>query len=363
MANRRPLVLVDGRRKELPFVDSLPGSVIEAYQGRNHIINGGFDVWQRGLSATAVGYQAADRFVHNVGGNAAATMNRIALLPEDFPAGVFSPSAACRIVINSNGTDTVNNFITLQHRAENLARFSNRLLHYGMWVRVNNPGLKVVFEATADPGPGGNSNGGVSNTIGVKTFTIAQANVWTFCPNPFQFPSVRGFSIVSPELSSLRYNVWMSAGTAHNSRNQNLGFQPANSVFDFAMMQLEYGSAPSAFEVLPYAQHYALCRRYAQVYRPPGGMPFLSCTARFANQVIAPMPISPMRITPAVSTSGTLTTVLAGIGYNASAVVGTGSSPDAIYLALTIANATPGHGGYLYATPNSEFSMTLDAEI
>jgi len=311
MANRRPLVLVDGRRKELPFVDSLPGSLIEAYQGRNHIINGGLDLWQRGSNATVPGYQAVDRFVHNVGGNSAASMSRIALLPEDFPAGVFSPSNACRIVINSNGTDTVNNFITLQHRAENVARFSNRLLHYGMWVRVNNPGLKVVFEATADPGAGGASNGGLSNTIGVKTFTIAQANVWTFCPNPFQFPTVRGFSIVSPELSSLRYNIWMSAGTAHNSRNQNLGFQPVNSVFDFAMMQLEYGSAPSPFEVSPMAAIIAACQRYYEKSYDlsviPGGAATAGRISRSNSAAVGGINFQnyafkvPKRVTPAVS--------------------------------------------------------------
>lgn len=363
MANRRPIVLADGRRKELPRVDRLAGSLIEAYQGRNHVINGGLDIWQRGTSSAVAGYQTVDRFVNNVGGSAQATMSRIALLPEDFPAGVFSPNYAMRVLINSNGSDTVNNFVTVQNRIENAARFSARDLHYGMWVRVNNAGLKVVFEATLDPGVGGNTNGGTSNSIGVKTFTIAQANVWTWCPNPFTTPSIRGFTVPAPETSSLRYNLWLSAGTAHNSRNQSLGFQPVNSQFDFAMLQLEYGTEATPFEVLPAAQILNASRRYCQVSRMTAGNPFASAAARVSTQVISTMTMEPMRIAPALLSSGSLTAVLAGTVYNATAVSATATSNDALYLSLTVAGATPGQAGYVYATPGSDFILTKDAEI
>lgn len=284
MAKKYPLVfgLTSGgapsRFDELQPGDQLFADSIAEYSGRNHIINGGMDVWQRALSATTTGYQAVDRFVHNVGGNAQATMSRVAVLPDDFPAGVFSPNYACRVLINANGTDPAANFITIQPRIENVARFSSRTLTISMWIRVNTAGLKVVFEATADPGVGGSPNGGMSNSIGVTTWTIAQANVWTYVTATFTFPSVRGFTIPTPEGSSLRFNLWMSAGTNHNSRNNNLGFQAVGSQFDFAMLQLEYGDVATPFEVLPAAIILALCQRYYEKSYEPAVAPGSSST-------------------------------------------------------------------------------------
>lgn len=231
---------------------------IRAFTGRNVIINGAFDIWQRGTSSSLGGYSSVDRFVNNVN-LGTTTLSRISLSPEDFGASVYSPQYALRAVVNPSGSAAA--FSTIQHRVENLARFSARTMTVSFWVRVSNPGQKVVFEVSIDTGAGGSVPAGVQvNNIGTQTFTIASANVWTYVTKTFVMPSLRTVTIANPDLSSLRFNLWLSSGTDNSGRNNAIGIQ--NGTFDFAMLQLEYGDTATNFEVLPIPLVLSLCQRY-----------------------------------------------------------------------------------------------------
>lgn len=165
------------------------------------------------------------------------------------------------------------------------------------------------------------------------------------------------------EGSSLRFNLWMSAGTAHNSRNESLGFQAPGSVFDFAMMQIEYGQVATPFEVLHPGASLALCQRYCQVLRNFAGNPFAPAFARLATQLIVPVGFSQMRQTPAAFHTGALTAVLAGTGFNATATTAVAASANFMYYTLTVSGAPSGASGYVYATPGNDVQTVLDAEI
>ncbi|WP_414609316.1 hypothetical protein, partial [Stenotrophomonas pavanii] len=75
-----------------------------------------------------------------------------------------------------------------------------------------------AFEVALGPG-GGTIPGAVPiSGIGVKTFTLG--TVWQRFTATFTVPSLVGSTLA--DNSSLNFNLWLSAGSSHNSRNNSL---------------------------------------------------------------------------------------------------------------------------------------------
>lgn len=250
MASKTPLVLnqVTARVEELAAADTIPGFMVEGLVGRNIVINGDFRFWQRGTGFTATGY-GADRFLNNING-ITCTMTRLSLGVGEIAGFKY----ACRMSFNG-GSDPAH-YATLQHRMENLGYYSGKTLTFSGYMRANTAGVKVAFEC-ALIAAGGTIPGAVPSTaIGVTTFTLGAS--WQKFTATFTVPSLVGATL--NDNSSLSFNIWLSAGSNHNPRNNNLGFQSA--IVDFVGLQLEEGGIATAFEQRPDAVEFALCQRY-----------------------------------------------------------------------------------------------------
>ncbi|QYW02493.1 tail fiber [Stenotrophomonas phage Silvanus] len=216
--------------------------------GKNVVINGDFRFWQRGTGFNLAGY-GADRFLNNISG-ITCSMTRLALAVGEIAGFKY----ACRMSFNA-GSDPAH-YATLQHRVENLGYYSGKTLTFSGYMRANTAGLKVAFEVALGAG-GGTIPGAVPvSGIGVQTFTLGTA--WQRFTATFTVPSLVGASLT--DNSSLNFNLWLSAGSSHNSRNNNLGFQ--SGIVDFVGLQLEDGGTATIFEYRPDALELALCQRY-----------------------------------------------------------------------------------------------------
>ncbi len=251
MATRTPLILnqTTARIEELAAADTIPGTMIEGFLGRNFLINGDFRFWQRGTSFSTNSY-GADRFLNNTSG-APCTMSRIALGAGEL--GGFT--TACRMSFGAGSAAA--DYATLQPRLENLAQFSGRTLTFSGYMRATTVGLKVAFEGSMIAGPGGSFPSGMqTNALGVTTFT--PSTTWERFTATFTLPNLTG--VVFGPYSALSFNLWLSAGSNHNFRNNSLGFQ--SGVVDFVGLQLEHGSTATDFEQRPDALELMLCQRY-----------------------------------------------------------------------------------------------------
>jgi hypothetical protein len=252
--------------------------------GRNRIINGGFDVWQRGTSFTnPIDVYTADRWktlrlnstAHTVSQQSGGPTGFRYFLRDQRPA---SNTATDSIFLGyswetSDAVQLQGQTVTLSFYARKGANFSDAGSALTLFL-LNGTGT--------DQGPFTGHTGEGSNILTPGTATLTTS--W----QRFVFTGT-----FSPNATSARLNIaWSPTGTA-----------AANDYFDITGVQLERGSSPTPFEFKSYAQELRECQRYFfSMSRPPLRGTFSSSTAYSRAAMSLPVP---MRIAPTVSSSGT----------------------------------------------------------
>ena len=99
---------------------------------RNRIINGNFDIWQRGTSFTDSEY-GADRWLHErVGTTQSATRQAFTLGQTDVPG---EPTYFCRTVVSS--VAGAGNFCVLTQYIENVRTFAGQQVTVSFWAKAD----------------------------------------------------------------------------------------------------------------------------------------------------------------------------------------------------------------------------------
>lgn len=220
--------------------------------GRNKIINGNFDIWQRGTSFNLYQY-TADRWVNVLLGSSASTVTRqnFTLGQTDVPG---NPSHYYRATTNSGGT--ASSGIVLQQRIEDVRTFQSQTVTVSFWAKADaTKPVSVEFEQNF--GTGGSPSATVIN-IGVTKFTLTSS--WAKYTATVFIPSISGKTLGSNNNDFLAFNIWLEAGSDYNSRTDTLGLQ--SGTFDIAQVQIEEGSIATKFEELPLSTQLQLCQRY-----------------------------------------------------------------------------------------------------
>lgn len=202
---------------------------------KNYIINGGFDIWQRGISFTNLtnGSYSADRWVvYDAVGNINYNVIR--------NVGLFDGGHGITYTWNSGtGLRSVVQFI------ENVARFK-----VGTQVTVS-------FEAYTNSTPYTISVGvqGVRGTwaaaTGVTSTNITLTNTKTRYTATVTVPDWTTIGIDWTRLEDTKLALKFDMGVETNGRN-----------FILSNVQLEKGSVATPFENRPYGLELSLCQRY-----------------------------------------------------------------------------------------------------
>jgi len=223
---------------------------------RNKIINGNFDIWQRGTSVTGVtsGQYLADRWVTlRVGSTANVSRQSFTLGQTDVPG---EPTYFHRTVVTS--VAGAGNYCVQGHRVESVRTLAGQTAILSFWAKAD-ASKNIALEFVQLFGTGGSPS---SVVTGIGVTTCALTTSWQKFTTTVSLPSITGKTLGSDNNDQLILYFWFDAGSDFNSRTNSLGQQ--SGTFDIAQVQLEAGSVATPFEQRPMGVELALCQRYYQ---------------------------------------------------------------------------------------------------
>ena len=231
--------------------------------GKNRIINGAMDIWQRGTSGTSIGTSVygPDRW-RNYGGNALT-------LTSSTTYG--NPKS---LLIQANNT---NHGIGQRIESFNIADLAGQTVTLSYKIRADNAGTHNLLMFY----PAGTDNWS-SETPFVNTSKSYTNNVVTTITHTVTLPAqaANGISVMFQ---------WYNGGAAINL---------TAFIWD---IQLELGSQATQFEHRPYGTELALCQRYFQVHSDTTNiaLPTAVATASTALNLSLALPVT-MRASPSL---------------------------------------------------------------
>ena len=255
-----------------------------ALNGKNLLINGGFDVWQRGTSFTPGDYGistcTADRWLYDPCSTATVTVSRQSLTPGS-TSGLFTSLYFLRTTL----AGTASGPQYFRQRIEGLHHFSGKTVTLSYYVKTSaasygwtDPRLNMVYD-TANHYVNGRE-------VGV----LPSSNMWQKRTKVFDIPEATHEALTSNSYLEVLFI---------------LGTRDATFSIDIANVQLEFGDTATDFEYRHPAEELALCQRYYE--RGSNGIPkvanMLSSDILRANAI--PFKVTKRRVP--VMTIGALT--------------------------------------------------------
>ena len=293
------------------------GAAAPVVAGKNFLINGAMEYFQRGTSSSAAGNTyVADRWLL---GNSNATQSQITGI------GLNGFRYATRIQRTSGSTSTGSNYLIQAFETSTIQPVAGQTVTLSFYARAgalySGTNLGVEFDTGTGTDEGAGS-GPASPTAVISTNTATLGTGWVRYT----------FTSASPApTSATSGRVYISVKCA--------GTAGATDYVDITGVQLEIGSVATPFSRAggTLSGELAACQRYYQTYvSPPLRGAFASSTS--ANRMGMTLPVV-MRTVPSISLTGTLDVY---DGQNLStftSLTGTNSKATAIELDATVANA------------------------
>ena len=225
---------------------------------KNLIINGGFDVWQRGtsFSHTAItDSYTADRWLHANNGTTSTTIQAW---------DIINSEKITTVVAESVGYT----YNALIQRLEGLRKLQGKTLTLSFWVK-SNVGTESQYIEFRDS---------IGNVVTEKTFSVTYTGSWQYVTHTFDVPTD---VLYDNDLS------WF-----------NVSFYGGDSLA-LANVQLELGSQATDFEYRSYGEELSLCLRYYQK-----GRSSVYDSADNATRYGSDNFVVPMRATPTMVRTG-----------------------------------------------------------
>lgn len=216
----------------------------------NYIINGNFDFWQRGASASlSTSTYLADRWLNGFLNNNSANISR-----QTFAniAGEPPGSKYFHRFEYPSSTNNSNERVNVLQRIEGVTRLAGKTVTVSMWVKANaNKFIAIEMQQIFGISPS-------INVSGSKKFAIG--TTWQKITHTISIPSVEGKSIGDTSYTNLV--IWLSGGSDINDRTESLGNQ--SGTFDIAQVKLEEGDTATPFVLAggTIEGELAACQRY-----------------------------------------------------------------------------------------------------
>lgn len=221
-------------------VDGLVGSsTLSPYPPAqyNRLINGNFDVWQRGVSTVAIGFYTADRWLYGADGTGqASTISQQSFTPGQ---GIVpnEPKYYLRLAVTTAATGQT--FNILSQRIESVGSFAGLNVTLSFWAKAET-NRTASSRAVQNFGSGGSAS--VVSSGGTHNLTTS----WQKFTTVITIPSISGKTIGSNDYLSLELNL------------------PINTLetIDIAQVQVNVGNQALPFQPRSIAEEFALCQRY-----------------------------------------------------------------------------------------------------
>lgn len=246
---------------------------------KNKLINGNFDIWQRGTSFTTAGY-SADRWLTSADTNSGWTVSRQAFTvgQTEVPG---EPTYFMRFAISAGNLAGP----VFQQRIEDVRTFAGKTVTASFYTKVSSGSTFTpsYFRMTQNFGSGGSAD---SFVIPNETITAITGS-WAKYTYTFNVPSITGKTIGTGNYVTFMFRIPDSTTTT----------------VDLAQVQVEEGSVATGFEFRPIGVETALCQRYYQVRSGTQ----IHATRGFQSDVSVRMNVflvNPMRAAPTVALVG-----------------------------------------------------------
>lgn len=240
---------------------------------KNAIINGAFDIWQRGTSfaAAANGSFSSDRWEWvNTGSDlGVVTVARSTDVPTLAEAGVLANYSYHVDVTTADASINADMQCRIRQRIEGFIwrNFAQRGLTFSFWVKATKTGTYCIsaFNTGADRHFITEYTINTTNTWEKKTITIPaspSAGTWDYTTGiglEISFILASGSTLGSGTAGS-----WQSSGIQIATSNQVNGLDSTSNDFRIALVQLEVGDVATPFEIRPYPLELQMCQRYYQ---------------------------------------------------------------------------------------------------
>lgn len=303
---------------------------------RNKIINGNFDIWQRGTSFTTAGY-SADRWSTSADTNSGWTVSRQAFTygQTEVPN---EPTYFLRFAISSGSLAGP----VIQQRIEDVRTFAGKTVTATFYAKVSSgstftPGY---LRMTQNFGSGGSA---AAYVVANETVT-ALTSSWAKYTYTFNVPSIAGKTIGAGNYVTFMFRIPDSTTTT----------------VDFAQVQVEEGTTATAFEQRPIGVELALCQRYLPVFSAPASSRFnagyfYTSTVFYSNFVFQ----VPTRVTPTgIATTGSFNaTYLTAQQATTPSWLGEASTTQAGVYGVVSGVVSAGVGMALAATSGGEVTI------
>jgi hypothetical protein len=217
--------------------------------GKNKIINGDFNIWQRGTTQAVIDvgavYGSADRWLFGRNGTISTGTNTVSR--ETFTVGQTdvpnNPTFFCRWTTTTLGTSQTR--IDVNQYMENVSTFAGQTATLSFYIKSSGTfGISTFVEQ--------NFGSGGSALVTTTTGTGNTSTSWQRFTTTVAIPSITGKTVGANNF--LRILIRVNSPTA-------------GATFDFANAQLEYGSKATPFQTAsggsPQAE-LAMCQRYFQ---------------------------------------------------------------------------------------------------
>lgn len=243
----------------------LQGFPTQAYR-RNVLINGGFDVWQRGASQTVGGYGSVDRWFLDLGGGplGGATLSRMAAsIAETETLG--ATTSFMRLTLSKPPASKVNEYCQVCQPVENLRRFTGKRMTLSFWAKADQPRKMVAYVEQWLKRPPAASD----KIRALEAVPVELTSRWQRFVFSFSSPSLQGREPGNE--ASLAVFLGVSYSDAYPALNAITGAQ--TGTFDIAQVQLEESPVATPFEYRSFGEELTLCQRYFEKSYPLNDFP------------------------------------------------------------------------------------------
>jgi hypothetical protein len=356
--------------------DGIPHAKIADLQGnKNAIINGDFNIWQRGTSFAAIanGDYHTDRFTYFLLSTAVTTVSRDTDVPTQSESGHKSNYSLKLDVTTADASIASNDRVAIWQNIEgyNFAPFVGKTATLSFWVKAVKTGIYcVAFTSSAN------------DRSYVAEYTINSASTWekktvtlTFDYSGGTWDYTNGIGLhiswtiaMGSDFQGVA-DTWNSAQDWATS-NQVNGVDHTDNNFWLAQVQFELGSTATDFEYRQYDDELAKCQRY--YYRKGVTLDGASTpvavgtvwNATTTTHAIGYFPTT-MRTAPTMSTTdGTVFIVASGAGnYASTGVASHAMSKKGFEIIVTHGAATVGNGAVVRLSGTAGDYIDFSAEL
>ena len=326
-------------------------STLSAQAGKNAVINGGMDIWQRGTSFTTSNNQyTADRLQYYNNGANFTVSQQTATVPTGF-------QYYARWQRNSGSTSTTASYLGMNLETKDSLRFAGQTITFSFYARkgANYSGASSNLALNISSGTGTDQN----NISGAFTGATVLTNTTATLTTSFQRFT---YTVTVGSTATQLGFYWTFTG---------VGTAGAADYVEITGIQMELGSYATTFSRAggTIQGELAACQRYTQVWPPIAGtanaQPITSCSyySSTLGFAVFPLPVE-MRVAPAT----TFNTASAYIIYaNSTNKAATAISLDqantrTIFVDVTTSAATAGFAGMLAAATTSGY-IILSSEL